>query len=173
MTHTEGKQLFLEKLDEAKRKIESLPEADECEVVTGVSYMDDDFEETDEYDGKSDTSMLGTVEVFIKGNRGEDAPSFALSFIAELSGGKIKSPAAIEKEFKKFDDGIDEFTDGLRSSSCASEFITAESERITREGEEAVRELEEKLEKLSKYVKIALGAFVGLAIIVLVIKLLF
>ena len=32
-----------EKLDEAKRKIESLPEADECEVVTGVSYMDDDF----------------------------------------------------------------------------------------------------------------------------------
>ena len=171
MTHTEVRELFLKKLDDAQSSIESAKNAEALTVNTSISYVNDKYEESTEYDEKGSTSIIGSIEIKISGCDGEDAPFVSIGMIADLNRGRIKSDAELADSLDEFDDAISEFAVGLSSAESVEEFITAESKKLDEENERIVKELEEKLAKINKFMKIGTFALIGLLIITFALKL--
>lgn len=170
MTHLEIKELFGKKLSEAKALIESAKNSEGLTVKQTLSYCDDNLDESQEYNEKGETSLIGDLEIRIAGRDGEDDPIVSLGLLCDLKGSNVKKPEELDDEFANFEKELNEFIKGLSSAESTEEFITAESDRIDAENEQKVKELEEKLDKLTKYTKICAFSLIAIVFIILLIK---
>ena len=171
MTHLEAKAEFEKRLLEAKSIIESTKNSEFLEVITSVSYMNDDLEETSEFDECGETHMFGSVEVFLRGNTGEEDPSVTFSIVCGLKNDKVRSAGELDAEYDEFDRNVNEFTKKLSSAEDTYAFIVEEYVKAVKEGEEAVKEFEKRLDATVKKAKICAAIFIGIIIILAIIKL--
>ncbi len=170
MTHLEIRELFDKKLSEAKALIESAKNSEGLSIKQTLSYCDDDMNESPDYNEKGETSLIGDLEIRIKGRDGEEDPLVSLGLLCDIKGSKVKNSEELDDEFANFEKEVNEFIKGLSSAESTEEYITAESDRIDEENKQKVKELEEKLDKLTKYTKICTFSLIAIVFIVLLIK---
>ena len=170
MTHEEIRSILMEKLAQAKKKLELSPNACDIFVNNEITYMTDDFEEHDEYNEVGDTTLLATITVSIRDRYEENDPTFSHCTGVDLKNATVKDPGTIEGEIAEFEAAIDKFSKLLDNTDDVAALITSESERLEKEAEALVKEMEESLNRMKRFGFITLFGIVALIIIILIVK---
>lgn len=173
MTHNEARELIVKKIADAKALIESAKNGDALSVKTTLGYYDDKLNESDTYDERCETSLIGDVEIRLPSRDTDEDPFVSIGILCDLKRGEVSSQEALDSEIETFDEDIAKFVASLSNAESAEEFLTAESDKLNEESEKMIGELEEKLARLNKFMKIGTIAIIILAVAVFAAKLLF
>ena len=173
MTHNEARELIKKKIADAKALIESAKNGDALSVKTTLGYYDDKLNESDTYDERCETSLIGDVEIRLPSRDTDEDPFVSIGILCDLKRGEVSSQEALDSEIETFDEDIAKFVASLSNAESAEEFLTAESDKLNEESEKMVKELEEKLARLNKFMKIGTVALIVLAAIIIVAKMIF
>lgn len=150
MTHSEIRKVFEKKMNEAVASIKSAKNGDKLSINTSLSYIDDNLVGKSEYNGRSNTSLVVSCEIFAKGYESEEDPAYEISLLCDLKNGEAKNPTDFVKELENFDTELARFLGELSSADDVRELIRKEDERITNVGVKMVANMEASLKKMKK-----------------------
>ena len=173
MTHNEARELIEKKIADAKSLIESTKNGDALSVNTTLGYYDDNLQESENYDGKGETSLIGDVEIRLPSRDTDDDPLVSIGILCDLKRDEVKSENDFGEELENFDKDLENFVKALSGAEDEEQFLTAESDKLNEESEKLVKELEEKLARLNKFMKIGTIALVVFAVVIFAAKMLF
>ena len=170
MTHTEIRKVFEKKMNEAVASIKNAKNGDKLSINTSLSYIDDHLVGRSEYNGRLNTSLVVSCEIFAKGYESEEDPAYEISLLCDLKNGEAKNPAEFVKELENFDKELARFLGDLSSSDDVRELIRKEDERITGIGEKMVADMEASIKKMKKIGIIGAVIILGLLVALRLIK---
>lgn len=150
MNHSDIRELFEKRLNDACDAIRSAKNGSELIIKPSISYIDDKLQEKQTYNGYDSTSIVATAVIFEKNHASDEDPSYEISLLCDLKSGVAKNPLELEKELQNFDCELERFLTSLSSSENVFSLIKEEDDKINREGQKMVAELEASLAKMKK-----------------------
>lgn len=163
MTHSEIKAICEKKIAEAVSAIKNAKNGELLTINTSLSYIDDSFVEKSGYNGKDNTSIVVSAQIYAKGHEGEEEPSYEISLLCDLKNGEARNPAEFVTELENFEKELERFISELSSADDVRELIRKEDERISLEGEKMAERLQTTLKKMKKV------GFIGAIILVAIL----
>jgi len=170
MNHSEIRELFEKKLKEACDTIRETKNGDQLSITKYVSYIDDKLVEKQDYNGKSDTSIVVSAMIFEKGKDSEEDPSYEISLLCDLHYGNVKNPEELQRELQSFDEELERFLAALSSCESVSSFIREEDERLSSEGKKVLAEMEASIAKMKKFGFIGVIVLLGIVLLFTLLK---
>ncbi|MBE6636153.1 MAG: hypothetical protein E7617_08240 [Ruminococcaceae bacterium] len=166
MTHEELIELIKERLDEAEALIGKCKNGDKIVITKNICYLNDDIEESTEWDPDKDMTVLGEMYVRLPGRCGEDDPhvSFAIAF--DYTDGKFDTDEEITEEYMAFDGEVDMFLKRLSSADDIEAFVSSEHERQKKEVELAAMDFDRMLRKFKIYSWIGVAVAIVITVII-------
>ncbi|MBQ8381555.1 MAG: hypothetical protein IJY18_06635 [Clostridia bacterium] len=163
-------EMLREVLDTTREKILNTKHAEALKIETDISFCDTELNETPEYVPGKSNAIYAYLTVYMAGFDGEEDPAYGYTMMIDLEEKKLSPTELFEKEKEEFLTDTDRFIALLEETDDPAALIKAESDDAEREVNELMEKFERDMRKLKIASRIAIGALIGVLVLIVILK---